>query len=115
MTEILNTEMALVAVDTPIDPDFTGGIGDSQGLAVAPLTPRQMAVKRYLHHKGAVICSVIMLIMVLVVVLAPITARYGVNEPDLRCRRLATRTRSCRLAPTPGSAPTTSAATCTAG
>lgn len=80
MTEILNTEMALVGADAPMDPTFNGGIGDQQGLAITPLTPRQMAVKRFLHHKGAVICCVLMLLMVVFVVLAPITARYGVNE-----------------------------------
>lgn len=84
MTEILNTEMALVGVDTPMGPVMTGGLGDSQGLAVKPLTPRQMAVKRFMHHKGAVICSVLLLIMVTFVVLAPITARYGVNESIFR-------------------------------
>ena len=39
-----------------------------------------MAVRRYLGHKPAVIATVILLIMILYVVLAPITARYGVNE-----------------------------------
>ena len=41
----------------------------------------QMAVRRFLGHKPAVIATVILLIMVIYVVLAPITARYGVNEP----------------------------------
>ena len=84
MTEILNTERALLGVDAPIVPTTTGGLGDSQGLAITPLTPRQMAFKRFMHHKGAVICSVIMFLMVIFVVLAPITARYGVNDSIFR-------------------------------
>lgn len=50
-----------------------------EGLAT-PLSPTRMAIKRYLHHKGAVVALVVLVIMVLFVVLAPITARYGVNE-----------------------------------
>jgi peptide/nickel transport system permease protein len=39
-----------------------------------------MAMKRFMHHKGAVVALVVLLVMVLFVVLAPLTARYGVNE-----------------------------------
>ncbi len=45
------------------------------------ISPRQMAVRRFLGHKPAVIAAVILLVMIIYVVLAPITARYGVNEP----------------------------------
>jgi peptide/nickel transport system permease protein len=37
-------------------------------------------MKRYLHHKGAVVALVVLVIMALFVILAPLTARYGVNE-----------------------------------
>jgi ABC-type dipeptide/oligopeptide/nickel transport system permease subunit len=53
---------------------------DAQGLTAKSLSPRQMAVKRFLGHKPAVICLVIMVIMILWVVFAPITARYGINQ-----------------------------------
>jgi peptide/nickel transport system permease protein len=53
---------------------------DDAGLTTKSISPRRMAVKRFLSHKPAVICSVILAIMVIYVVLAPITARYGVNE-----------------------------------
>jgi peptide/nickel transport system permease protein len=52
----------------------------TQGLTVASLSPTRMAMKRFMHHKGAVVALVVLLIMVLFVVLAPLTARYGVNE-----------------------------------
>jgi peptide/nickel transport system permease protein len=54
--------------------DFT------EGLTVLSLSPRQLAFKRYMHHKGAVMSTVVLALMVLFVVLSPLTARYGVNE-----------------------------------
>jgi peptide/nickel transport system permease protein len=54
--------------------------GDAEGLTIKSISPRQMAIKRYLGHKPAVIATVVLLIMVVCVLLAPITARYGVNE-----------------------------------
>jgi peptide/nickel transport system permease protein len=53
---------------------------DTQGLTAKSLSPRQMAVKRFLGHKPAVIALVVMVIMFLWVLLAPITARYGINQ-----------------------------------
>ncbi len=44
------------------------------------LTPRQMAVSRFISHKAAVISCLILLILTLFVILAPFTARYGVNQ-----------------------------------
>lgn len=58
-------------------PDQTDAV---QGLSSDSLSPFRLAVKRYLHHKGAVVALVVLVVMVLFVVLAPITARYGVNE-----------------------------------
>jgi ABC-type dipeptide/oligopeptide/nickel transport system permease subunit len=52
----------------------------AQGLTYDSMSPRQMAVRRYFRHKGALVATVLMVIMVLFVILAPITARYGVNE-----------------------------------
>jgi peptide/nickel transport system permease protein len=54
---------------------------DSQGLTAKSLSPRQMAVRRFLGHRPAVIALVFMVIMILWVLLAPITARYGINQP----------------------------------
>ena len=51
----------------------------AQGL-IKSMSPARLAMKRYLHHKGAVVSLVILLVMALFVLLAPLTARYGVNE-----------------------------------
>ena len=53
---------------------------DVEGLTTKSMSPRQMAVRRYFRHKGAFVATILMAIMVLFAVLAPITARYGVNE-----------------------------------
>jgi peptide/nickel transport system permease protein len=64
--------------DLPDSLDFDVVAGE--GLTTTSLSPRQMARRRYFSHKGALISTVIMAIMVLFVLLAPITTRYGVNE-----------------------------------
>ncbi len=53
---------------------------DAEGLVGKSFSPRMLAYKRYLHHKGAVISVFVLGVMVLFVILAPITTRYGVNE-----------------------------------
>lgn len=57
---------------------------DAQEGLVETLTPRKMAWKRYWHHRGASVSTVIMLILLLVVIFAPFSARYGVNEQVLK-------------------------------
>lgn len=52
----------------------------AEGLAYESVSPRQMAFRRYFKHKGAFMATVLMAIMVLFVLLAPFTTRYGVNE-----------------------------------
>jgi ABC-type dipeptide/oligopeptide/nickel transport system permease subunit len=39
-----------------------------------------MAMRRFVRHKGAMDSSILLAILVVFVILAPITARYGVNE-----------------------------------
>lgn len=48
--------------------------------ALPLLTPRQLAFRRFVSHKGAVVSVVILGVLALAVVLSPLTARYGVNE-----------------------------------
>jgi peptide/nickel transport system permease protein len=69
-------------IGTATDADLPGVVivDTTEGLTVESMSPKKMALKRFLHHKGAVVCAVVMTIMVLFVLLAPITARYGVNE-----------------------------------
>ena len=61
----------------------TADIDDLEALNVSALTPFQMARKRYWHHKGAAISTVIMSFLLIIVIFAPWTARYGINEQVL--------------------------------
>ena len=48
--------------------------------SVTALTPRQMAFRRFVSHKAAVGSCFVIATLALFVVLAPFTARYGVNQ-----------------------------------
>ncbi|MFM2181972.1 MAG: hypothetical protein RJB61_266 [Actinomycetota bacterium] len=58
-------------------------IDELEALNIRTLSPFQMAWKRYWHHKGAAVSTIIMLIVLIVVIFAPFTARYGINEQVL--------------------------------
>lgn len=64
--------------------DVDSDLDDIEALNVRILTPFQMARRRYWHHKGAAISTVIMTILLIVVIFAPLTARYGINEQVLK-------------------------------
>ncbi len=70
---------------TPLIPEAGGApeapVADVEGLSTKSLSPRQMAMRRFLSHKPAVIAAVVLVLMLLFVLLAPLTARYGINEP----------------------------------
>lgn len=44
------------------------------------ISPRRMALKRFVSHKAAVASCVVLGLFIVVVVLSPLTARYGVNQ-----------------------------------
>lgn len=59
--------------------------GLTQGSALSEqnekvLSPRQMALRRFVSHKAAVVSCIIIGVLALFVILAPFTARYGVNQ-----------------------------------
>jgi ABC-type dipeptide/oligopeptide/nickel transport system permease subunit len=56
-------------------------LSEAEGLDVKTLTPRQLAWHRYRRHKPAMISTVIFGLLAIVVLFAPVFARYGVNEP----------------------------------
>ena len=58
-------------------------IDELEALNIRTLSPFQMAWKRYWRHKGAAVSTVIMAFVLIVVILAPLTARYGINEQVL--------------------------------
>lgn len=71
MTELLTPELAAGA-----PPDA----GAAEGLTVRTISPRRMALKRFLSHRPAVVALGVLAFLILFVVLSPITARYGINE-----------------------------------
>ena len=75
MTEILTTPSSRKPQGIPEAPPE-----DVEGLTTKSLSPRKMAFKRFMGHKPAVIATVMLLLMIIFVLLAPITARYGINE-----------------------------------
>lgn len=60
--------------------DVQNTVDASIGVLSTPLSPRQMAFKRFKNHRAAVVSTVVLALLVLCVVLAPLTTRYGINE-----------------------------------
>jgi ABC-type dipeptide/oligopeptide/nickel transport system permease subunit len=50
------------------------------GVLKETISPRKMAFKRYLNHRAAVVSAIVLIFIVLFVALAPLTARYGIND-----------------------------------
>lgn len=48
--------------------------------SISPLSPRQMALRRFVSHKAAVVSCAVIGVLALFVIFAPLTARYGVNQ-----------------------------------
>lgn len=55
-------------------------LAELEGLNADTLSPTRLAWKRYWHHRGAAISTVILLVVLVAVLATPITARYGINE-----------------------------------
>jgi len=55
-----------------------------EGLDVRTMSPGRLAWRRYWRHKGAAVSTVVILILLAMVLLTPITARYGINEQVLK-------------------------------
>lgn len=49
-------------------------------IELATLSPRRMALRRFIGHKAAVVSCVVLGIFIVFVALSPITTRYGVNQ-----------------------------------
>jgi len=71
LTDLLSPQVASGA-----PPD----LGAAAGLTVRSISPRQMALKRFLSHKPAVLALALLVLMIAFVLLSPVTARYGINE-----------------------------------
>ncbi|MGH9134208.1 MAG: ABC transporter permease [Ilumatobacteraceae bacterium] len=68
------TEILIPDVSAEYTPDA------AEGLTATSMSPRKMAYKRYMRHKGAVVCTAVMIVLLVIVIFAPLTMRYGVNE-----------------------------------
>jgi peptide/nickel transport system permease protein len=55
-------------------------LDEAVGLSAESLSPGRLAYRRFLTHRGAVVSVFVLFVLVLWVLLAPVTARYGVNE-----------------------------------
>lgn len=55
-------------------------LDEAVGLSAESLSPGRLAFRRFLTHRAAVASVFVLFILVLWVLFAPITARYGVNE-----------------------------------
>ena len=54
-------------------------VGDEYRLPET-MSPRRMAWKRYWHHRGAAVSTILLSIVMIIVLATPLTARYGINE-----------------------------------
>ena len=72
----------LVDILTPIpgDPVEAPVLEDLEDLTVESKSPTQLAMRRYRHHRAAMISSVVLLIIALACVFATFVAPYGENE-----------------------------------
>ncbi len=77
------TELATPPADAQPLPDEVAMIAADElvGITVASVSPRKQAYLRFKEHKAAVGSVFVLTVLVLAVLLTPLTARYGVNEP----------------------------------
>ncbi|MEN9646618.1 MAG: hypothetical protein RL238_3287 [Actinomycetota bacterium] len=60
----------------PSDPTGDASIG----ILKTSMSPKRMALKRFVNHRAALISTIVLVCIIIFVALAPLTARYGVNE-----------------------------------
>lgn len=66
----------MMHLGAPSDPTGDASIG----ILKTSMSPKKMALKRFVNHRAALISSIVLVCIIIFVALAPITARYGVNE-----------------------------------
>lgn len=74
------TDLKTPAAADAVSDDAAAPSDAAIGVLKETISPRKMAFKRYMNHRAAVVSAIGLLLIVLFVALAPITARYGVNE-----------------------------------
>lgn len=53
---------------------------ESIGVLQQSLSPKRMALKRFVNHRAALVSSIVLTVLIVIVVASPITTRYGINE-----------------------------------
>jgi peptide/nickel transport system permease protein len=93
LTDVLNPNLKPTALTpTPEQVSPISQTDAAQGLTVASMSPRRMAFRRFLRHRAALVCTILMLLMILFVLIPsslsslgePLSARYGVNDQVFR-------------------------------
>ena len=72
--------IAATATSGGVPAEFGHDADSLAGITVASASPGRQALRRFVHHKGAIISTVILAVFIVFVIFAPITARYGINE-----------------------------------
>jgi peptide/nickel transport system permease protein len=69
-----------IVTSRPETPGVAPDLDELEGIPVESMSPRQMAVKRYRHHRAAMLSSVVLLLITLACVFAGVIAPYAENE-----------------------------------
>jgi len=67
----------MMHLGAPSDPT---GNDASIGVLKQSMSPKKMALKRFVNHRAALLSTIVLVMIIIFVAPAPITTRYGVNE-----------------------------------
>jgi ABC-type dipeptide/oligopeptide/nickel transport system permease subunit len=84
LTDFVQPNRALLVTElAPSVEEQPNFVGDDEvvGITVTSVSPRRQAYLRFKQHRAAVVSVFVLTFLVIAVILTPITARYGVNEP----------------------------------
>ena len=73
------TDLSIIATETPAEVGTTSA-GEVEGIVPVSKSPAQLALRRFLRHRVAVVSLVVLTFITLMVTFAPITARYAEDE-----------------------------------
>ena len=74
------TDLSIIATETSGEAIAQSIGGEAEGIVPVSKSPTQLALRRFLRHKLAVVSLFILVLVTLAVIFAPITARYGEDE-----------------------------------
>ena len=73
------TDLSIIATDTGAEV-APASAGEVEGIIPVSKSPAQLALRRFMRHKVAVVSLFILIVITLMVTFAPITARYAEDE-----------------------------------